>query len=303
MSDKIKVYYTKLRNMGDQLNELILKRCFGYEAVRTSFLEGELCAIGSCLGMYTLHGTIPMHIRQRVNGIRRPHVQIWGTGFINYSEPEGCFFKRDMRFCAVRGELTRHRVERMTGKRLDIPTGDPGILTSDVLERQPEKRCDIGIIPHLCDLRDPMVEELIEEYGRRISGGGGYCKAETKERAENVPVRFINVKDEPLKVIHEIAECRYILSSSLHGLIVADSLGIPNMHIVFGDRLLGDGYKFDDYYSAYGIEHYFCDVRKDRLPELSEIEDRYQIQPGMAAKKKKLLREVFPFPVVQEGIS
>ena len=42
MSDEIKVYYTKLRNMGDQLNELILEKCFGYQAVRTSFLDGEL---------------------------------------------------------------------------------------------------------------------------------------------------------------------------------------------------------------------------------------------------------------------
>ena len=60
MAKQIKVYYTKLHNMGDQLNELILEKCFGCEVVRCSFLEGELCAIGSCLGMYTLHGTFPM---------------------------------------------------------------------------------------------------------------------------------------------------------------------------------------------------------------------------------------------------
>lgn len=302
MPDKIKVYYTKLRNMGDQLNELILKRCFGYEAVRCSFLEGELCAIGSCLGMYTLHGTIPMHIRQRVNGMLHPHVRIWGTGFINYSEPENRFFKRDMHFCAVRGEMTKRRVEQMLGRTLDIPTGDPGILASDVLGQRPEKRYDIGIIPHLCDLRDPMVEEVLEKYGYKVSGDLESGREKTKKAAKDGPVRFINVKDEPLEVIEEIAKCRYILSSSLHGLIVADSFGIPNMHIVFGDRLLGDGYKFDDYYSAYGIEHYACDLRTDKLPELSEIEGRYKIQPEMAAGKKKSLREAFPFSAIQGEI-
>ncbi len=277
MPGRIKVYYIKLHNMGDRLNELILEKCFGYEAVRTSFLEGELCAIGSCLGMYTLHGSYPMRIRQRINGIRNPRVSIWGTGFINYSDSEGRFFKRDMKFCAVRGELTRKRVELMTGKRLDIPTADAGILASEVLKEERKKRYDIGIIPHLCDLRDPRVEQMLKVYGN---------------------ARFISVKEEPLKVIREIAECRCILSSSLHGLILADSLGIPNLHVVFADRLLGDGYKFDDYYSGYGVEHNPYDLRTESLPEIAEIEDRYRIRPEAVEEKKRLLVEAFPFPAV-----
>ena len=47
MADKIRVYYSKIHNMGDQLNKLIIEKCFGYETVRCSFLEGEMCAIGS----------------------------------------------------------------------------------------------------------------------------------------------------------------------------------------------------------------------------------------------------------------
>lgn len=277
MPDKIRVYYTKLRNMGDQLNELIIERCFGYEVVRCSFLDGELCAIGSCLGMYTLHGTVPMRIRQRINGFVRPHVSIWGTGFINYSDCEGRFFKRDMDFYAVRGELTRKRVEKMTGKKLDIPTADAGILSSEVLDEQPDKCYDIGIVPHLCDLRDPKMAEFLKKY-------------------ENV--RFISVKDDPAEVVREIAKCRCILSSSLHGLIIADSFGIPNMHVVFADRLLGDGYKFDDYYSAYGITHRPYDLHTKVLPEIAEIENKYNIRPEAVAEKKRSLREAFPFPAI-----
>ena len=41
---------------------------------------------------------------------------------------KAAFFKRDMNFCAVRGELTRKAVEKMRKKRLDIPTADAGIL-------------------------------------------------------------------------------------------------------------------------------------------------------------------------------
>ena len=223
MPDKIKMYYSKLRNMGDCLNELIVKECFGYEAERHSFLDGEICGIGSCLGQYTLHGSAMMRLQQRINGIRKPHVYVWGTGFINYSDADGKFFKRNMEFCAVRGELTRKNVERMTGKKMDIPMADAGILASELLKERPEVCYDVGVVPHLCDLKDPAVEKLLTSYDN---------------------AKFINVKDDPLQVVKEIAECRYIISSSLHGLIVADSLGIPNMYLVFGDRLLGDGYKF-----------------------------------------------------------
>lgn len=276
MADKIKVYYSKIQNMGDELNELILKKCFGYEVERCSFLDGELCAIGSCLGMYTLHGNLAMRLQQRVNGIRKPHVSVWGTGFIRYTDEEGSFFKKDMSFCAVRGELTRKAVEKMTGKTLDIPTGDAGIFASETMGGRPQMRYNIGIVPHLCDLKDPMAEELRKHYERAC---------------------FINVKDEPQEVIRQIASCRFILSSSLHGLIVADSFGIPNAHVVFGDRLLGDGYKFDDYYSGYNLEHQPYDLRTKDFPTMEWIEKNYKIRLEAVEEKKETLRKAFPFPV------
>lgn len=280
MADSVKVYYTKLSNMGDRLNELIIEKCFGYKVERCSFLDGDMSAIGSCLGQYTLHGTFLMRLQQRINGFRNPHVAVWGTGFINYTDCEGTFFKRDMKFCAVRGELTRKSVERMTGQKLDIPTADAGILADELLDEIPPKRYDIGIIPHICDLNDPAVTELLKKY-------------------ENA--RLINVKDEPLDVVREIAECRYIIGSSLHGLIVADSFGIPNMHIVFSDKPLGDGYKYDDYYSAYKVPHYVRDMREEEAPELREIEDNYLISREIVEEKKRLMRESFPFQGEQRG--
>ena len=279
MPNTIKMYYSKLQNMGDCLNELILEQCFGYQAERRSFLEGEICGIGSCLGQYTLHGTPLMRLQQRINGIRRPHVYIWGTGFINYADGEGKFFKKDMEFCAVRGELTRRNVERMTGKKLDIPMADAGILASELLPEMPEKQYEVGIVPHICDLKDPALEELFSQY-------------------ENA--KLINVKDDPLQVVREIAQCRYIISSSLHGLIVADSFHIPNMYLIFGERLLGDGYKFEDYYSAYGLQPQPRDMRTEKAPTIEEIESKYQILPEMVEEKKRQMKEAFPFPARKE---
>lgn len=274
MPGKLKVYYTKLGNMGDRLNELIIEKCFGYQVERCSFLEGEMCAIGSCLGQYTLHGSSLMHLQQRINGIRKPQVFVWGTGFINYSDCEGRFFKRDMRFQAVRGEMTRARVEKMTGRKLDIPTADAGILVSELLSEIPEKCYEVGIIPHICDLKDPMVEKLAAKY-------------------ENSKV--INVKDDPVHVVREISQCKYILSSSLHGLVVADSLCIPNRYIIFSERPLGDGYKFADYYSAYGLEVRPLDIRTEPAPDKRQIELEYKVRPEVVAEKKRQIKAAFPF--------
>ena len=139
MEKTIKLYYAKLANMGDLLNDLVIRRCFGCDVERCSFLEGEISAIGSHLAMYTYHGTPLMKLQQLINGIREPKVYVWGTGFINYDDCKGRFFKRDMEFLALRGELTRRNVERMTGRTLDIPTGDAGILADRLLDQLPEK--------------------------------------------------------------------------------------------------------------------------------------------------------------------
>ena len=42
MENTIKLYYAKLANMGDLLNDLILRRCFGCNVERCSFLDGEM---------------------------------------------------------------------------------------------------------------------------------------------------------------------------------------------------------------------------------------------------------------------
>lgn len=46
--------------------------------------------------------------------------------------------------------------------------------------------------------------------------------------------------------------CKYIISSSLHGLICADSICIPNRWIKLSE-LLGSDFKFHDYYSVFDI--------------------------------------------------
>ena len=178
-----------------------------------------------------------------------------------------------MEFLALRGELTRRNVERMTGRTMDIPTGDARIMADRLLDELPEKRYDLGVIPHICDLKDPAAQALADRYENSI---------------------LINVKDDPIEVVRQIAQCRAVLSSSLHGLIVADSFHVPNMHVVFDERLKGDGYKFDDYYSAYGLPHIQRDLRQEAAPSLREIEESWGVTAEMVEEKKRQMLACFP---------
>ena len=131
----------------------------------------------------------------------------------------------------------------------------------------------MGIIAHYKEQDEPAFHNLLSRYPNSV---------------------FIDVTMTPEEVVNQIAECEVILSSSLHGLIIADSLNIPNRHIVVTDKLMGDGYKFDDYYSAYGLPHVYTDANSGVDISLEEVIAQYQITPQMVNKMQNDLLSAFP---------
>ena len=128
----------------------------------------------------------------------------------------------------MRGTSSLARVDNISPR--PIALGDPGILAPALLDRTPRKKYVLGMIPHYRDASSPAVEQI---------------------RSLGASVRIIDVGWTPEEVATEIASCDAIISSSLHGLIFSDALGVPNAHIPLGGKLTGGLYKFHDYYSAY----------------------------------------------------
>jgi hypothetical protein len=115
---------------------------------------------------------------------------------------------------ALRGKLTANTLGT------DATLGDLGLLASRLWPKQPTKY-DIGVVRHYVDHDDYDFADIV-----------------------------IDATEPPETVIAKISQCRVVLSSSLHGLIVADSYGIPNMRIARDDVITGN-WKWLDYKTAF----------------------------------------------------
>lgn len=269
--------YVTAPNAGDLLNEYICRDLFGIQVKRSSPLNSSFSAIGSCLHYFQQSADLKTLALQKLSGLVCGDLHVWGTGFIRYaaSVDEPAFFRRNTIFHAVRGNLSKARVERIIRQKLDIPVCDGGILTSLLFEGQSvHKQYSLGIIPHYRQQHAPYFAEL----HRRIPHS-----------------TIVDLKADPMAVYRKIAECECVISSSLHGLIIADSFHIPNLHVSVNNDLRGDGFKFFDYYSGYGIQHEPFEASENAYPDIAKVFESYKIVPSMVEAKKAEMLRAFPF--------
>jgi len=202
-------------NFGDELTPPLVERLTGRRVVWAAPHTCDLVGAGSVVQMIL-----------RKQGQNQP--RIWGSGFIREAAKGEETARLDV--LAVRGRSTLGRVENLSDR--PIALGDPGILAPLLVDGTVRKRYSLGVIPHYHDVNSPVVEKM---------------------RSLGSSVRVIDVAWSPQEVAREISACDAVISSSLHGLIFSDALGVPNAHIRLSDKLKGGLYKFHDYYSAYPV--------------------------------------------------
>jgi len=152
---------------------------------------------------------------------------IWGSGRngkISYELHK--FRELDVR--AVRGPLTR---EFLHQKEINCPEvyGDPALLLPTFFEelhiKSKNKKYNLTIIPNLNDL------DLFEKYTQDV----------------------INPCDNLYSIIERIAKSEFVVGSSLHAIVVAESLGIPARLIQGRSE---PSFKYEDYYLGTGRTGY-----------------------------------------------
>lgn len=243
-------------NFGDWLSPAICGLLSGRPVEHAPAQRCELIAVGSIL-----------HRLRHRWWARRTHV--WGTGFIEELKP----VSSRHHYHAVRGWRT---AAQLRGVEISC-VGDPGLLASLLLPgyETTQKKFRLGLVPHYKDREHGLVKELAKQLSSTT---------------------VLDVFAPPVEVLRRVAECEFILSSSLHGLIVADSLGVPNAWMEISGGVHGSGFKFADYYSVFGLQH--CapvdltgGLSVGKIGEWSRRCER----PGLDELKRRL-RASFPFP-------
>ena len=183
-------YWNVDPNFGDMVSPLLIEHFLRTEATWSSPAESDIVGIGSVLDVLPQHG--------------------WG-GLVLGS---GKLFRdtaidlTSAKVLGVRGPLTASEVKMNPRDRANLVLGDPALLASELAPAERWKH-GIGIVPHWTDTKLYDVE-----------------RAKCRSWGWADPL-LIDVTQPPSVVMSLIGSCKRIVSSSLHGIIVADSFGIP----------------------------------------------------------------------------
>ena len=230
-------------NIGDDINAVLLhylsgKKILNYDEFFHKPMV-NLMGIGSILDWKSTNDSI-----------------VWGSGIMDCEVviPNQC---KPMEVVAVRGVLTKLVLEK-NGILCPDVFGDPALLLPNVYQPFVEKSEIIGIIPHYVDLDDPNLHKLLKN----------------NRNVELINIQhYKNWKD----VIDQICSCKYIVSSSLHGLILSDAYKVPNVWVKFSDKIVGNDFKYYDYFSAVGRNDICLDMRNIiSISELDKVVRMYE---------------------------
>ncbi len=251
-------YFDRVPNVGDQVNPLLLAAITGRRAVQaTDLFQPHLLAVGSLMARST-----------RVS-------QVWGTGVIDPDGGVGGVMKANVH--AVRGQLS-YAALRSSGVSMgDVALGDPAFLAPELLgiSKAAAPSYAIGLVRHYLDRDNPM-------WARWKAAPG---------------VVDLDVGAAPGVFLAQMAQCAVVISTSLHGLVFAEALGIPNLWVRAGDALIGGEFKFRDWFST--------TRRPQAAPHLLQANDApADLAAGAAIRESAIdasaLRSAFPHHRLEE---
>lgn len=261
----IKVYYfNKQANFGDLLNTYIPNKLFNCNITYSDTLNCDACFIGSILTPFLQLNTFYKDLKP---------LKIWGSGLIHPVNSHKKFIRKTEIY-ALRGKLTKKLLEtynKTTYK--NIVFGDPGLLCSKIiLDENIQKEYNWGIIPHYADKNNLNLKKL--QLSNSI---------------------ILDISESPEILIPKVLKCKKIISSAMHGLILADSYCIPNIRMVLSDNIVGGDLKYKDYYSVFDIEnHNKIDLRNTNKI-YKDIDFNYSITKQKIEKIQNDLIRSFPY--------
>lgn len=192
---------------------------------------------------------------------------ILGTGFISENNDIGGddmfsntnqIIHKPYSILAVRGPLSR---QKFIDNNIYCPEiyGDPSILLPCIYNKFTNIEDNIiGIIPHYIDIDSDKVQLLKKNLENN-----------------NYKVNIINIDtgNEYENFINQINQCKYIISSSLHGIIMGLIYKKQTIYLEFSKNVIGDKFKFNDFFGSLNINYnYIIDYSINILNNVINID-------------------------------
>lgn len=272
-------WFNKKKNIGDHLNLYLLEKLTDKKIryvnpsvtivnvfkriLRVARLKKEEYIVSDYLFPWQKHYLCIGSILNKAN----KNSIVWGSGCREYEDkvPE-------CEILAVRGFLTLDVLKKNhIHISEDVAIGDPALLLPLFYKPQSlDKTFPISIVPHYRDYNS--------------------------FKALNKSYHLINVQTENIEdFVNQIVHSKCVLSSSLHGLIIAHAYGVPALWIRFND-VRSSEFKYLDYFSSVGIEPYLG------FTNINDIFESEQLVSSIFYKNKEKSYPRFPICSLQKEL-
>lgn len=209
-------------NWGDDMNYLFLKELLQR---KISIYDNSLLAKNK---LFNFGNPNYLVIGSTISMLTNENTIVWGAGVIDGDALLPC---KPQKVLAVRGPLTR-RYLLNNGVKCPEVYGDPILLVKKIYNPTIPQKYRIGVIPHYLDFYDPKFEEL--------------------KRRDDVLFISMEKYNNWHDIVDQVLSCENIASSSLHGLILAETYNVPNVWIQVSDKVKGGNFKFNDFFESIG---------------------------------------------------
>jgi hypothetical protein len=204
-------YFLRIPNVGDRINPLVVGPVAGMPIRFTAdTTTPHLLAVGSLMA------------GAQANSI------VWGTGVMHPDMGFGQLKKGNV--YAVRGRLSAEVLWRAGVAASDVALGDPGLLVPRILgvRASGPPAWHVGVVPHYVDRSNSYITRLM-----------------------HMPeVCVLDVRQNPHDFLDKLSRCQTVVSSSLHGLVFGEALGLPTLWCKAGEEIAGADFKFRDWFST-----------------------------------------------------
>lgn len=202
--------------------------------------------VGKTKHLYTIGSLIMMG---------HQNATIWGSGILNSEQAVSIGQRTAYRVLDVRCVRGPETLQKLKENGIDVSKckiGDPGVLMPLIYQpKEYEHKREYSVLIHK-NLRKEKVENEIEI-----------------------------LTDDWKKTIDEIYNSKLIISSTLHGIILAEAYGVPA--IMLNKIEKNDRFKYDDYYHSTGRYNYpVCSTIEEALQiHIPEVPDLSQLQQNL----------------------